>query len=147
MERILELPAWIVDCWYRGWTDQLLQAASVIVWLDLPWLVAAWRIVKRHILADRAGYIPHPGLRRLVAFLRSERRRFTDAPRRLRPLDDGAATWASIANAVGRNQSKLIHYRRSTEVHSLLRRVREGGGTVARSILRRELALTDPTAR
>ena len=70
--------AWITDGIYLFWVDGLLQSADAIVWLDVPWRVAAWRIVVRHVRASLGGTNRHPGeLTEFVRRLESRRGRKT----------------------------------------------------------------------
>ena len=39
----------------RAHARELLEAADIIVFLDLPWRVAYWRIITRHLRASLAG--------------------------------------------------------------------------------------------
>ncbi len=39
---------WVTEGVFLGWTDELLRAADLVLWLDVPWRAAAWRIVARH---------------------------------------------------------------------------------------------------
>jgi hypothetical protein len=68
-ERIAATRAWVTEGIYLGWVESLLRAADTIVWLDIPWRVAARRIVARHVQQSVAGTNEHPGLRRLLRFL------------------------------------------------------------------------------
>lgn len=70
VERIACEPAWVTEGIFVGWTNALLEAATLIVWLDLPLHVALGRIVLRHIRASLAGANPYPGLLRLLSFMR-----------------------------------------------------------------------------
>jgi adenylate kinase family enzyme len=38
---------WVADGLYAGWTTPLRDAADVILWLDLPAHIAAWRVLRR----------------------------------------------------------------------------------------------------
>ena len=67
--RIAAEPSWVSEGIFLGWTDALLQAADRIVWLDVPWYLALYRIVRRYIAANRSGSNPYRGLRRLLRFL------------------------------------------------------------------------------
>src|SRR5205823_9251445 len=62
-------PAWVTEGTMLGWSDPLLRAADRIVWLDIPWRVALWRMLLRHVRAELAGNNRHPGWRRLFRFL------------------------------------------------------------------------------
>jgi hypothetical protein len=59
---IVARPAWITAEIYRWWADDLLRFADIIVWLDVAWCRAAWRIVLRHLRASMAGTNRHPGV-------------------------------------------------------------------------------------
>jgi adenylate kinase family enzyme len=59
---IAEQPEWITDGPYLIWTDPLLYQADYIVLLEISWLVAAWRIIRRHITKSLHGTNPYPGL-------------------------------------------------------------------------------------
>ena len=61
--------SWVTEGWFKPWTDELLDSAEQIVWLDLPWHIARWRILKRHFLASLAGTNKHRGLLKLYHFL------------------------------------------------------------------------------
>ena len=63
-------PSWVTDNNFAGWTDELLDAADVIILLDLPWHLARWRIVTRHLRASLAGTNRHKGLLKLYQFLK-----------------------------------------------------------------------------
>src|SRR5690348_5630431 len=39
--------AWITEGVYLGWTDELLQRADLIIWLDLPWYLVTWQQLVR----------------------------------------------------------------------------------------------------
>lgn len=77
-DRIAATNAWIAEGAYLGWTIPLLQQADLIVFLDVPWRVACFRIVVRHIKRELAGNNPFPGWRRLYRFLRSTQRYYQD---------------------------------------------------------------------
>jgi hypothetical protein len=55
-------PGWITDGSYLIWTDPLLYQADCIVLLEVSWPVAAWRIIRRHIIKSVRGTNPYPGL-------------------------------------------------------------------------------------
>jgi adenylate kinase family enzyme len=81
--RIARTPAWVTEGVYLGWIEPLLERADLIVWLDVSWHVAVWRIVHRHVVTSWTGTNPHPGWVRLWRFARSARRYYTsdDVPR------------------------------------------------------------------
>ncbi len=72
---ILATDRWITEGAYRAaWMNQLLEAAYVIVWLDLPFRVCAWRILRRHVRAEIARNNAHPGWIKLMRFVQTTRR-------------------------------------------------------------------------
>lgn len=115
-----------MDCWYLGWTEPLLEAAEEIVWLDLPWRVAARRIVLRHVRAGMARNNQHPGLRRLFDFLRAERQRYISQSSATADLlaRDSANNRATTARILAVHRAKLVHCRGSGDVAAYLTRYR-----------------------
>jgi shikimate kinase len=73
IQQITNQAAWICEGGGWDWTEELYQVADHIVWLDLPWRIAAWRIVSRHMRASLAGTNRHSGLLKLWRFLRYAR--------------------------------------------------------------------------
>lgn len=71
---IAEQPGWVAESGALVWTDLLLQQANYIVVLEVPWLTAAYRIIRRHIIKSLQGTNRHPGLKRLYVFLKGERK-------------------------------------------------------------------------
>lgn len=69
VQQIAAQPGWVTEGAYLWWTDDLFRAADAIVWLDLPWRIAAWRVLLRHMRASLAGTNRHRGLRKLLHFL------------------------------------------------------------------------------
>jgi adenylate kinase family enzyme len=59
VQEIVDEPAWIVEGGHLGWTEPLLAAADVIVWLDPPLRVLLYRHWARH---------RHRGLQWLIRF-------------------------------------------------------------------------------
>jgi hypothetical protein len=107
---------------YLWWIDDLLRSADAIVWLDLPWRIAAWRVVLRHITASLAGTNRHPGLGRLVRFLQSARRYYVDTTLRQpeAPDDDGAVTHAHTRLELRPSTNKVVRCATAREVDSVL---------------------------
>ncbi len=73
---IVGKPSWITEGLYLGWTEALLRAAHVIVWLDVRWRTAAWRILSRHVRRSlaRANWPAGSGLRNFSHHFRFARR-------------------------------------------------------------------------
>lgn len=116
--RILENPCWITEGMFLWWIDPLLEAAYEIVWLDLPFPLTAWRMVKRHIRADLRGDNPHPGYKHLFEFVTGvAKRHYRRTPiEPAGPDDDFAVTRAATAQVLRDYNEKLVHCRRTRDV-------------------------------
>jgi adenylate kinase family enzyme len=71
-------PGWVVEGIYLVTTDPQFYEADAIVLLDVPWRVAAWRIVKRHVVKTLDGTNLYPGVRPLWNLLTYARRFYLD---------------------------------------------------------------------
>lgn len=65
-------PGWVAESGALVWTDLLLQQANYIVILEVSWLTAVYRIIRRHIIKSLQGTNRHPGIKRLYVFLKGE---------------------------------------------------------------------------
>jgi thymidylate kinase len=108
-------PAWITEGIYLWWIEELLRSADAIVWLDVPWPVAAVRIVKRHARARLAGTNRHPGFGKLLRFLRSTRGYYLDPS--LRPP---ALSRALTARELAPCRSRVVRCTTSADAAELL---------------------------
>jgi adenylate kinase family enzyme len=115
-------PTWITEGIYLWWVEDFLRSADAIVWLDLPWRVAAWRITMRHIRMSVARTNRHPGLRRLLRFLRSARTYYADASEdaAVAPDDDRAVTRARTAHHLAMYADRLVRCSNAAEIASFL---------------------------
>lgn len=52
---------WIARGAYLDWVEPLLLEADLVVWLDVPWRVASYRIIFRHVRATTARKNRFPG--------------------------------------------------------------------------------------
>jgi adenylate kinase family enzyme len=110
--RIAAQPKWVSEGSFLGWTDELLRNAEVIVWLDLPWRIAAWRIITRHARASLAGTNRHRGLIKLFRFLGSCREYYK--------CKADEHTREAAARYLTTYAGKLVHCRRPAEVKAFL---------------------------
>lgn len=119
---IVSTPRWITEGAFLWWVDDLLEAADVIIWLDIPWSLALWRVVTRHFKLSWAGTNRHPGLIRLLGFLRWAYRFYvdTDIKSPVSSDDDGAINRATMAHHLSPYTSKLIRCQTPAEVAALL---------------------------
>lgn len=106
---------------FLGWADELLRAVDVILWLDIPWRVAAWRIIVRHVRASLAGINRHPGIIRLLRFLRIAKRYYRISETRSVVLDnDGNNSRASTSAHLEPFEGKVVRCRSVDEVEAFL---------------------------
>ncbi|HEX5505296.1 MAG TPA: hypothetical protein VFW96_21945 [Thermomicrobiales bacterium] len=110
-ERIAAGEGWVTEGIYLGWVEPLLERADAIVWLDVPWRVAAWRIATRHLAASLAGTNEHAGWRRLAAFLAEARRYYAGRRVPAGPEDDGSLSRAATDLALGPYRAKVVRCR------------------------------------
>jgi len=120
IHQIAVQPDWVVDGAFIGWTDELLRTADCIVWLDLPWRIAAWRIVIRHMRASLAGTNRHRGFLKLLRFLGHSRVYYFSK--------DPAIGHSRMiaANHLAAYRDKLIRCRRPAEVEAFFKRLAVG---------------------
>jgi hypothetical protein len=66
-------PAWVSEGIFLVWVDPLLEQANAIIWMEVPWRVAVWRILKRHFTLTLRRANPYP-TSALYPFLKDTRR-------------------------------------------------------------------------
>ena len=127
IDKIVAQPNWITEGVYLWWIDPLLEQADLIIWLDIPYPVTSWRIIKRHIRASLRGNNPHAGLKNLVTFLigvgEYNYRKHPVTP--AGPDDDFSLTRAAVRNELGRHMNKVVHCRSAKDVARLQARLAE----------------------
>jgi adenylate kinase family enzyme len=132
VSQIIGSRRWIVEGVHLGWTDELMDAAQVIIWLDhLSWPRLAVRMTRRFAAgaADEVGRQPGRQrflrlgdywrhlkdlageLRDAVAYPRAARRGPRDTPVRRETLRELQPRW-----------DRVIHLRRSADAEGLVRR-------------------------
>lgn len=106
---IARQPGWVTEGIYLFFTEPLLQAADYVVVLEVGWFTAAWRIVRRHVVASLRGTNQYPGwngwkaLFNLLRYARSyylNQRLDTAAAERLFLAERSAMTELSDTDAV-----------------------------------------------
>ncbi|GAC1368562.1 MAG: hypothetical protein NVS2B12_37150 [Ktedonobacteraceae bacterium] len=107
---------WVAEGWFRPWIDELQRAGDQIVWLDLPWRIARWRIITRHIRASLAGTNKHRGLLKLYRFLGYARTFYTSK-------QPGQVTRLEIARELQPYTSKVVHCQRPADVDAFLAQI------------------------
>jgi adenylate kinase family enzyme len=118
LQQIMAQPRWITEGAYLWWTEQLLDHAELIVWLDLPPYLNGWRIVQRHFQASWAGTNRHPGIKKLLRFLfftmKKQSSRTAITPKA--PDDDAATTPVATREILRGYTSKVVHCQRPADV-------------------------------
>jgi hypothetical protein len=122
---IANQPTWLTEGIYLWWVGDLWRAADAIVCLDVPWRIAAWRIVLRHVRASLAGTNRHPGFGQLLRFVIASHRYCVDPLLRApcAPDEDGLITRAQTAKELADYRCKLIRCSGAADVAAFLRRV------------------------
>ena len=121
VEQILAQPQWVTEGIYLWWTEKLFEQADLIVWLDLPYRLAAWRIIKRHVQASLKGDNPHAGLRNLISFVTGVRQHY----HRVAPIipqgpdDDFAITRSAIVQELEKYPGKVVCCQTTKEIGQL----------------------------
>lgn len=123
MVHIAAQASWVVEggSGYLGEASVLLNAADVIVWLDLPWSITRWRIITRHIKADLARNNRHSGYRKLYYFLQDARvyyleNKNADTSEQSESAYNIGFTRASTQHFLQHYVEKLVHCQRPADV-------------------------------
>jgi hypothetical protein len=119
-ERIARTSGWVTEGIYLSWCRPLAESADRIIWLDVPWGTAVYRILRRHLALSLAGTNRHPGLTRLARFAWSTRRYYLGPPGQPADDDDGAITRAATAIWLRSYAGKVIRCRAGYDVDRLL---------------------------
>ena len=119
-------PRWVSDGAYMGWAAPLFDAADLVVWMDVPWRVASYRILSRHVKAELGRSNRFPGWRNLWTFWRWSGHYYNDRnPHRLNAY--GVPHNRSLAAELLQPYSaKLAVCRTNADVEALLSRLRQG---------------------
>jgi len=116
-------PTWVAEGVFLWGIAPLLERADVIVMLDLPYRVAARRIVTRHIWLSTLGRNRHRGLRLLARFAWGARRYYWAQYGR---PPDGPTDWDALSRAqtnvvLGPFGDKVVRLHRRRQVVHWLR--------------------------
>jgi adenylate kinase family enzyme len=118
---IADKPSWITEGGYIWWTEPLIAAADVVIWLDFPWRIAAWRVVKRYVQASLARTNKHRGILKLLRFVLWTRQYYTNESTQPEPDNDIAMSRAATAVMLRPCMGKVVHCRHPATVGKLLR--------------------------
>lgn len=107
---------WVAEGGHDPWRNELLQHAETIVWLDLSWNIARWRILTRHMRASWIGTNKHHGLRKLYRFMGYAKAYYTSTqPEQMTRLTE--------AKALQSYRDKVVHCQRPAEVETFFSRL------------------------
>ena len=109
-------PGWVAEGGLHLWTEELLEHAEQIVWLDLAWQIARWRILSRHMRASLAGTNKHRGLLKLYRFMGYARTFYTATEPR-------PGTRLAVGQKLQPFSEKVIHCQTSAEVEAFFSRI------------------------
>lgn len=107
---------WVAEGGHSPWRDELLQCAEQIIWLDLSWNIARWRIVTRHMRASWAGTNKHRGLLKLYRFVGYAKAYYTS------PQPD-QLTRLTEAKVLRPYMDKVVHCRYPADVERFISRI------------------------
>ncbi len=117
--------AWVTEGSYLWWTEELLRRADIIIWLDIPWRIAAWRIIVRQVRKGLMNPTHHPirhKLKRFIRFFHKQRKYYLSGTLVERDTvnDDSAKNRITTAQYLASYTNKLIHCCTSSEVEAFL---------------------------
>jgi adenylate kinase family enzyme len=112
-------PTWVAEGVYTGWTSPLVDVADVVIWLDLPGLVAGWGVVERQLGMLRHRSADRYDLRGFVRLLRRATFGYRRGP--LATTDDlrardGANSRATIEAFLADHGRKVVRCRSRREI-------------------------------
>ena len=116
IHEIAQQPNWVAEGGHNPWRNELLQHAETIVWLDMPWHIARWRILTRHMRASWAGTNKHRGLRKLYHFTRYAQAYYTST-------QPDHMTRLTEAIALQPYRDKVVHCQRPAAVETFFSRL------------------------
>lgn len=127
---ILRQPAWMTEGCYLWWINELLEQAELIVWLDLHWSVAAWRVVKREARRWRAGEKMHGGILEYINFLWDQRSDYLSKTPGTPTAqdDDSAISRAGTLTELSRYAVKTARCARPGDVETVVESLNRGQG-------------------
>jgi adenylate kinase family enzyme len=131
LEQIVAQPKWVVEGVYIWWTVASMDAADVVVWLDMPFYINGWRIVARHFRLSWAGTNRHPGFIKLLRFLTHVmQKQIRDVPIPAKGTDDDAAiTRAATREFLAPYASKVVHCQSPADVAAFKKQICSQSGS------------------
>ncbi len=128
IDRILAQPQWVTEGVFLWWVEPLLENSDLILWLDLPFTLTSWRIIKRHTQASWQGNNPHAGFQHLLRFIYSVGKQYY----RRQPLipsgpdDDFAITRVATRQSLKPYSQKVVHCQKPKDVAQFQKQIQGG---------------------
>ena len=122
--KLVALDTWVIEGSYLEWVEPLLRRADLIVWMDIPWRVASYRIIARHFKATIARNNRFPGLLRLYRFWRWSSRYYHDKNQPGFTLDGVPRTRSTAIGHLAKFDDKLVTASTGRQVERTLGLVR-----------------------
>ncbi len=122
ISKLAEMPQWASEGVYVTWSQPLLEAAAVIVWLDPPWRVASYRIVARHVRLELARQNRFPGWRRLYRFWRWSAHFYDDSNEATINRYGAPNTRSALEAGLAPYQEKIVVCRTNDEIEEFVQR-------------------------
>lgn len=121
--RIAADSTWVTEGAFLWWPEELFRTADVIVWLDLPLRILAWRIPLRHLKAELAGTNRHPGWRQMWRLVRMTYRyhRASGVAVPRAPDDDAAISRQATRDALQPYMAKVVQCHHARDVRRCVR--------------------------
>ena len=116
--------SWVAEGTYVTWTKPLFERADVVVWLDVSWRPAAFRILKRHVLAELRRSNPFPGWMRLARFWLWSRRYYANTNPKAHNPWGTPETRTYLQQFLSAYPEKLIVCRNQTDLDRVVQRLR-----------------------
>jgi adenylate kinase family enzyme len=113
-------PRWLIEGGMLWDVERFLDRADLIVWLDLSPAVTIPRILTRHVTLSLRGQNRHPGLRRIVGFVRVQPRYYRAPARRPTGPLDYSQTRAGTEEILAPYRARVVHLRTPRDVRRWL---------------------------
>ena len=123
-EALAQQPRWVSEGAYLDWTRPLFERADLVVWMDVPWRVASYRILTRHLKASVARNNRFPGLGNLYRFWRWSSRYYAGANVHGLNVYGTPETRSRLIEELSRHESKLVPCHSQAEIEGLLETLR-----------------------
>lgn len=116
-------PRWVSDGVYFAWAQPFLDRAHIVLWLDVPWRVASYRMIARHVRLELNRQNRFPGWRRFHSFWRWAARYYANGNEPTLDRFGVPNTRSTVIGELMPYQDKLIVCRTNNEVNDVFTRL------------------------